>query len=235
MELKRLGERIIWARELKGWSAADLVRESGVPQGTISKMEKHKQNTLGKYGIQLQKALGVSFEWLATGEGDPFHKNCDSNATDIAYSDSMDTLPQDGGRDKNHIYVESYEYWSGDVASEIRFMSVPISWLKNEGYSSDQIKSIEMPDESQSGLVNQGFEIAINIEWGSKPLDNLYYALEIGGRITLRRIEYQYNGDLILRCLNEKFNDQRVSEAEIKDLRIVGVAVKFQGSFPKSR
>lgn len=70
MNLDTLGSRLIWARTQQGWDQAKLIESSGVPQGTVSKIERGAQDTTGKYAAKLARALNVSQDWLTTGEGD---------------------------------------------------------------------------------------------------------------------------------------------------------------------
>lgn len=231
MDLHILGNRIIWARTQKGWSSADLIRESGVPQGTVSKMENLKQDTLGKYGLKLQRALGVRFEWLAQGEGDPYEKNTAYPPTEKNLSDRMNSPAKEAGRNEGHVYVQSYELWRGEVEAEIRFMTVPVDWLETEGLIVDQIKTIEMPDNSQADRIRKGDIVAVNVVWDGNVKNDTMYAIRIGGQHTLRRTAFQANGNLILRCRNdEEYPDETVSRYEISELDILGEFLRFQGS-----
>ena len=229
MDMTRLGNRIKWARKQLGWSAADLVRKSGVKQGTVSKIEQLNQDTMGKYALPLQRALGVSMDWLAEGIGDPYPE--EPRAKEWQTINSLDTLNHDTGHD--HVSIQSYEMWAGDIETEIRHMTVPAHWLADEGFSSAQIKSICMPDDSMAPMVMRGFEIAVNVRWGGTIKNGLYYALQIGDILTIRLVEHQFNGGLLLRPENSRYADQLVSASAIHRLTIIGEAVRFQGTFPR--
>jgi SOS-response transcriptional repressor LexA len=64
------GERLRWARKQAGFTQEGLAKESGVPQGTISKIERGDQLT-SSYDSRLAHTLNVSAIWLSTGGGDP--------------------------------------------------------------------------------------------------------------------------------------------------------------------
>lgn len=67
------GERIRAARDERGWSASDLAREAGVDASLISTYESGKRKEpAAPYLVKLSKALGVTAEWLLTGEGPMF-------------------------------------------------------------------------------------------------------------------------------------------------------------------
>ena len=137
-------------------------------------------------------------------------------------------------REKGHYDVESYELWQGFVEKDARAMSIPKEWFEKEGYKPEQIKFITMPDDSQAGIVSKGFDIAINVNWNGEIKNNCYYGVVLGGTPTVRGLEYQYDGSLVLTCNNNKFKDQEVPEKDLEKLKemIIGIPVKFQGNFP---
>ncbi|MCB2261437.1 MAG: helix-turn-helix domain-containing protein [Candidatus Thiosymbion ectosymbiont of Robbea hypermnestra] len=69
--MNTLGSRVTDARDRAGFSQAELAKRVGVTPGAINKIESGetkgaKPETLAA----LARALGVSMEWLATGEED---------------------------------------------------------------------------------------------------------------------------------------------------------------------
>lgn len=65
-----LGDRLREARQEKGMGQRSLARASGVSQGHISHAESGKRVELGPTVLSaLADALGVSVDWLLTGEG----------------------------------------------------------------------------------------------------------------------------------------------------------------------
>lgn len=63
----KYGERLRSARKHKGYSQTQLHKESGVGQGTISKIERGDQET-STFDIELADALDVDPRWLKTGD-----------------------------------------------------------------------------------------------------------------------------------------------------------------------
>jgi ribosome-binding protein aMBF1 (putative translation factor) len=64
-----LGKRVRETREAKGWSQRDLGVASGVAHSNISRIESAVVPTTGAdIAVLLAVALGVSVEWLVTGE-----------------------------------------------------------------------------------------------------------------------------------------------------------------------
>lgn len=66
--MKSIAERLRYARELKGWKQAQLAVAADVSQGTIGNIESGARQSRGSLP-KIAKALGVSHDWLADGEG----------------------------------------------------------------------------------------------------------------------------------------------------------------------
>lgn len=194
---------------------ARLSREADLSASQISQWLSGERNMSEDTAREIERARDLPVGWMDSA--------------------TMNSSPLESEGIHKHENIQSYEFWRGEVETEIRVMSVSTEWLKAEGYTKNQIKSIVMPDDSQVGLVNRGYEVAINTDWGGELINDLYYAIKIGGLVTIRRVEYTYSGDVMLRCLNSEYAEQTVSKSDVVNLDIAGVAVRFQGNFPKSK
>ena len=67
--MKTIAERLRYARELKGWKQAQLAVAADVSQGTIGNIESGARQSRGSLP-KIARALGVSHDWLAEGEGE---------------------------------------------------------------------------------------------------------------------------------------------------------------------
>ena len=67
--MKTVAERLQHARDLKGWSQAQLAAASGLSQSTIGNIEAGTRKAKGSLP-EIAKALGISHDWLANGIGD---------------------------------------------------------------------------------------------------------------------------------------------------------------------
>lgn len=66
--MKTIAERLKEARELKGWTQAQLAIAADVSTGTIGNIESGARQSKGSVP-QIAKALGISYEWLANESG----------------------------------------------------------------------------------------------------------------------------------------------------------------------
>lgn len=67
--MKTIAERLRYAREQKGWTQTQLAVAADVSQGTIGNIESGARQSKGSLP-KISKALGISHDWLADGEGE---------------------------------------------------------------------------------------------------------------------------------------------------------------------
>ena len=67
--MKTTADRLLFAREAKGWSQGKLALNAGLSQSTVGNIEAGIRQSRGSLP-KIAKALGVSHDWLADGIGD---------------------------------------------------------------------------------------------------------------------------------------------------------------------
>lgn len=71
--MKTLAEKVAQLRTAKGWTQGELAAAVGVSQGSIGNIESGiRENPRAATILGIAKALGVSAQWLQSGEG-PMH------------------------------------------------------------------------------------------------------------------------------------------------------------------
>lgn len=68
--MKKLAERLTWARTKSGLTQQELAQRSGIAQSTLASWESGARETGRKIAV-VADALGVSPLWLAEGRGEP--------------------------------------------------------------------------------------------------------------------------------------------------------------------
>jgi transcriptional regulator with XRE-family HTH domain len=72
--MKTLSDRLKHARAEKGWSQGQLATAADVAPSTVGNIEQGTRQSKGSIP-QLAEALGVSYKWLAYGEGEMMDNN----------------------------------------------------------------------------------------------------------------------------------------------------------------
>lgn len=65
-----LGERLRFAREIRGLSQAELAVRAGCSQGAIGNIERNLRDGRGETLINVAEALKVRYKWLKEGQGE---------------------------------------------------------------------------------------------------------------------------------------------------------------------
>ena len=168
----------------------------------------------------------LNIMWPFDFDDDQFTGVREPSFSDNNYSNSMDVRSATGG-----AYVQSFEYWKGLVKNEIRQMSVSKIWLATSEYKIDQLKTIEMPDDSQSDRIRKGDTVVVCVDWGGTLKHDTLYAVRLGGQYTLRRTAHQANGNILLRCRNRDYADETIESSSVDKLDILGEFVRFEGLY----
>lgn len=93
--LKTVGERIKYARKLKGLTQNDIYKLTGISSGNLSDIENNKVLPSANALISLKRELEVSIDWILTGETDNlFDKKQNKLSGDVGKlsSDEIDIL-----------------------------------------------------------------------------------------------------------------------------------------------
>ena len=89
--MKSLAERFAWARTQAGLKKSQIAKEMGVGASSITQIEDGTTRTLkASTLVGLQRATGISGEWVVTGVGSPYP----DDQIDRIYKD-MQKLPRE--------------------------------------------------------------------------------------------------------------------------------------------
>ena len=216
----------------KGAKPAHLASATGATRATVSDWVHGKTKSISpEYLFSAAHFFGVNELWLSTEKGPKYKSDARSESllTGNNPSGIVEPSTEYGGRNEGYLYVRSYEMLRGEVAEEIRPMTVPASLLVTLGIDASQLANIKMPDDSQADRIRKGDLIAINLAWSGNIKNDTLYAVKIGDSYTLRLTAVQANKSVILRCKNGNYPDENIPEDDIAGLDILGEYVCFFG------
>lgn len=230
MKLDTVGARVIWARTQKGWDAANLTRESGVPQGTVSKIERGEQKSTGKHGSSIAKSTGVRLEWLSTGMGDPYLPMI-AGAAPIKTEDKIGDYDVSVRQFRDIRMAAGGGIINGEP-EELDALTFKLSYMKKEGLNPDRCISCPASGDSMSPSINDGDAILINLD--EKDLtakEGKIFAFAIGQECRIKRVYRTATGGIRLVSDNPnkvEFPDEIVSTDELDQLHVAG-RVRWSG------
>ena len=81
-DLTTIGARMAWARRMKGVTQADVARVLDQEKQSVSQYERDRRTPAPHILARAAEYLGVSLEWMTTGQGEP--RRATSSSTHIA-------------------------------------------------------------------------------------------------------------------------------------------------------
>lgn len=220
MSMNTFGERLRWARKLRGLTQEQLAVQSGVPQGTISKAEREKQLS-SKSTPQLAKALRVNAMWLATGDPDLAPK--ETAAMTALANPIEDTVrfklltatlgmgpgvPAEINHDEQVCEIETTRQWVNARLSKATSMA--------------NIRIVTGLGDSMKPTIGDGD--AVFVDTGTTRADvDAVYALEHNGELFLKRVQRLPGGRIKLISDNRSVYDPVVVEfKDVPEFRVIG-------------
>lgn len=194
-----------YARGTRGMGeklARRIERAAKLADGSLSIEYREHEQPQAQIGIPNEHALKIN-----------------DNLTDRSHNRST----------QERVFVQNFHEWqSAGSSNALPRVSVSASLLARHGLSVDDVKYIEMPDESQSDRIRAGDLVVINVAWDGDVKSDQVYALMIGGVLTLRKAEVLPNTDVVLKCHSERYTDTTIKSADLPSLDIAGVVITFE-------
>lgn len=205
----RLGERLKLARENKKLSQQEVAARAGISQPTYYKIEsgKTKRTT---YLHELAKVLGVTPEWLATGEGEMNAITLVANINPANFEKTSD-WDRSTPLDDNEVEVLFYKdfgvacgHGTDAVAykNEWRRLRMSRATIDRIGSHHDKIFATLADGDSMSPTINDGDTIWVDMSKESIK-DGKIFVFEYGGLYMCKRLYRLPNNGLKVVSDNE--------------------------------
>lgn len=184
------GDRVRHARKLRNWSQAQLAKEAGVSQVTVSNVESNNTDN-SKHLPSLAKALGTSVEYLDTGE--EYIQKQAGKLEDfvIVGSDGENTTPTS----EEYVLVPQFDV-HGSCGGGVIIDTVEVKgglvfskkWLNDQNLPNGQdLRVIYAKGESMYPSIEDGQVLLIN-PFETTPRSNKVYFICIDGQYYVKRL-----------------------------------------------
>ena len=217
--MSRVGSQIQTARERSGFSTKELAKKLGVAENFISDVETGRKIINEELIKRIEKILGVNlnddvFEEIT----EPLEniKETDINKTvnkqwEDAFAHIIKKIPV-----CDVYFKEIYEY-----------KYLPVMDKKIEGYNSEKITYIKVPDDSMRGFrIQRDDKIMLNLN--PEILNNGILLIEADGKRYIRQIKrLDSNKVLVISQSNELKTETR----DVKSFTVIGRCLKLEVEF----
>ena len=207
MATTTLQDRVKLALKVSGKSKTDLWKGCGVSSGTVTTWVKGPNQTIS--GVNLtnaSKILGVSAEWLATGNGEML-----VNASGDQVEFELTALGTDS-RLSNHAF-QSVKFNTNWLASEIA-----------KDFVKDNLSIVLVHDESMQPNLHQGNFLLIDTGIHTYTQDGIYLIKSQAGNL-LRRINKNLDGSLSIRSDNPIYSEETTPNLAQSNIKVLGRAL----------
>ncbi len=215
-------------------SQADLARACNVKPPSVHGWLSGKSKFLrGENLLRAAAALGVSQQWLATGDG-PVKTSSGSNVIALH---AEDDLPDD------FVQVAEYQVrFSGGnghtaISYELLEASEPatyrLSWMQHMRLNPEKLKRFKVKGDSMEPLLFDGDSVLVNLAENDfdQLLDGKVYAIRYGNELRVKRLYRRLDGGLVLRSDNTAYRDEDLTPQLVAEhITIIGRVRDKSGS-----
>jgi phage repressor protein C with HTH and peptisase S24 domain len=178
--VKTIAERLKHARAAKGWSQGQLAAAAGLSQGTIGNIESGARQAHASL-IAIAEALGVSYKWLANGEGSSYAAR-ESEAVYLVNNPEYPAIR----RVRIHLQAGVTGFTVENETEDAAPIVFRSEWFKRHGYRPENlIATCIKGDSMQPGLFD-GDTIVINTAQ-TEPKDGAVFAVNYEGEAVVKR------------------------------------------------
>lgn len=244
-----LKDRLNLALKRTGYKARYLAEKAGISESSVSQWRSGRVTNMDlEKGRSLAKALGVNFEWLMYGIGEPDFtfektkdKDKDENSLTIKnlFKSNVLSLENDIPPEDGFIQIKEYKIDIGaGIAFEPTFEEVsdamPATYrsdfFKRNHLNPANCKRLKVKGDSMEPLLMDGDHILVDFTPVTRLVDNRIYVLVCNDTLRVKRIIRPLTGGIILRSENPKYSDAFFSDEEAaQQIHILGRVVDRSG------
>ena len=225
--MSTLKDRIEEALLVKKASKRALAAACGVSPGAVMHWTSGRVLTLSaENALKASQFLGVSVEWLTTGNGE-------KTLPIVAVND--DEQPPEGVVVIPEYRIECGAGSAGEPTFEEITESKPAyyraDWFTAHGTSPEKCKRFTVHGDSMIPILFDGDSILVDCSI-KKVTDGKIYAFSFDGDLRVKRLYKQLSGGLRILSENPAVPEERIDPCDIDRINIIGRVIDRSGSSP---
>lgn len=205
------GDRLVKARENLGFNQANFSEKIDLAAQSLARYEKNKVNPSMEFIAKLTDIFNINSNWLLTGKGEMFISNDTTKNSDNYFIDLLNVRAGAGEGIYNYV-IETVDTISLDKS----FFRTPIN--------TNKIKGIQVDGDSMEPTLRDGDYVLIdeNINFGT----NGIYAIQYGGQILIKRLQFKMDGTIIIISDNDKYDKEVFNPKENQlPFQVLGIKI----------
>ena len=205
------GDRLVKARENLGFNQANFSEKIDLAAQSLARYEKNKVNPSMEFIAKLTDMFNINSNWLLTGKGEMFISNDTTKNSDNYFIDLLNVRAGAGEGIYNYV-IETVDTISLDKS----FFRTPIN--------TNKIKGIQVDGDSMEPTLRDGDYVLIdeNINFGT----NGIYAIQYGGQILIKRLQFKMDGTILIISDNDKYDKELINPKENQlPFQVLGIKI----------
>ena len=205
------GDRLVKAREDLGFNQANFSEKIDLAAQSLARYEKNKVNPSMEFIAKLTDMFNINSNWLLTGKGEMFISNDTTKNSDNYFIDLLNVRAGAGEGIYNYV-IETVDTISLDKS----FFRTPIN--------TNKIKGIQVDGDSMEPTLRDGDYVLIdeNINFGT----NGIYAIQYGGQILIKRLQFKMDGTILIISDNDKYDKEEFNPKENQlPFQVLGIKI----------
>ncbi|MDC7250560.1 MAG: S24 family peptidase [Sphaerochaetaceae bacterium] len=189
------GNRLVEAREKLGFNQSSFSKELGIAAQSLARYEKNKIKPSIEFITLLTNMFMINSNWLLTGKGSmKLGEEIEDSKNDDNYQIDLLNVRAGAGEGIYNYVIETVDTISLDKS----FFRTPIN--------TNKIKGMQVDGDSMEPTLRHGDYVFIDLN--IKNGINGIYAIQYGGQMLIKRLQFKLDGTILIISDNEKYEKE---------------------------
>ncbi len=215
-------------------SKTKFARNTGKSPAQITDICKGRGKPTFDYLLALNVKYGININWLLTGEGSAFFLPRTQKTRNAHVTDSVDNDTSSKNFEQNFVMVPRYDVrasagYGAIINSEqvVDYLAFKREWVRNDlRTDAPNLALITADGDSMEPTIKNGDLLLIDLGQTRVKKDSIYI-LRLDDLLVAKRLQWMYDGSLLIRSDNPAYTDQVVPEDSLESLQILGRVIWF--------
>ncbi|WP_320034832.1 S24 family peptidase [Halarcobacter sp.] len=219
------GERLVKAREYLGYNQSKFSEKLDLAAQSLARYEKNKTKPSMEFVSKLTNMFNINSNWLLTGTGKILLENESSENNSLVAEPKPKYEPSSNNYQIDLLNVRAgagegiYNY----VIETVDTISLDKSFFRTP-INTNKVKGIQVDGDSMEPTLRHGDYVLIdeNITFGT----NGIYAIQYGGQILIKRLQFKIDGSILIISDNQKYEKEIFNPQENQlPFKVMGIKV----------
>jgi phage repressor protein C with HTH and peptisase S24 domain len=168
----------------------------------------------------IARSLGVSLDWLATGEGPRLPAGFAEGQAGYDAGAGVAMVP------RLDVAASAGSGALAETENALEYMGLQRSWLRAIGVNPDRARVLDVRGDSMEPTLRDGDLVIVDTSI-DRVVDNAIYVVVHSGLVLVKRVHVRVGGGLVLISDNARYPSEEVPGERVDELKIAGRVMWF--------